>query len=170
MNKRVIFVMASALLMLGGCAREGMNFYRGTYGYALSGTMTCENIDSATIRVFDLSSEQGVMHIEPSGDGAVMTMKNFFGGVYVFDADISGKNISIRPATRRTSVSGKDITVSVSGSGYKTNDLIVCDLKYSGEDFYLVVTPEGEYITERSDTLNYRIKDSSVKLVASKEQ
>lgn len=170
MNKRVIFAAVAALLMLAGCAREGMNFYRGTYGYVLSGTMTCENVDSAVTRIFDLSSEQGIMHIEPAGDCAVLTLKSFLGGVDVLNADISGKNISIRPAKRRISVGGKEITVTVNGSGYKTNDLIVCDLKYTGEDFDIVVVSGEGLVVELLDTLHYKINDSSVNLVASKER
>lgn len=170
MNRKVIFSMAAVLMISAGCTKEGMNFFKGTYGYVLSGTITCENVDSTLTRVFDISSEQGIMHIEPVGIAAVMTLKNFLGGVEVFKADISGKNISILSSQRRISVGIGETTVTVSGSGYKTNDLIVCKLKYSSADFNILEITDSEYVVGKVDTVRYRIKDSSINLVASKEQ
>lgn len=100
------------------------------------------------------------MHIEPHGDGMVMTAKETLGGVTVFETTVSGTDISVKPLEKKVKIytdallqSDMFIDATVSGHGYKTGKLVVIEMDCSGPDF----TDGG---------VTYRIIGSDVKLVA----
>lgn len=138
-------MMAAVLLIaVTACKKEGPEFFRGRYGYSVSGTIKCEctTLEGDTEqRTFAVADEQGVMHIEPHGSQMVMTTKDIGGGVTVFDATVSGTEISTKPLAKRIKVrsggilSAEEIDVTVECSGYKSNGLIVMEMKISAPDF-----------------------------------
>lgn len=159
---------AAVLLMaLTACKKEGPGFFQGTYGYTISGTITCEYKDAEDEtqqqKKFSVKDEQGIMHIEPHGEGMVMTAKETLGGVTVFETTVSGTEISVKPLEKKVRIytdallqSNVSIDATVSGQGYKTGKLVVIEMKISGPDF----TDGG---------VTYRIIESDVKLVATEQ-
>lgn len=146
-NYRNLFHCAALLLSLAfavSCAKEGMDFFRGTYGYSTGGSLTLEYQDEETEEALEchasLVPETGIIHIEPKDSTAVLTMRSLVGQTQVFDAEIKGTEIELKPQKRTVSlnlqVDGledvQSVVLEVSGRGYKTNGLLVIEMKYEG--------------------------------------
>ena len=185
MKRYALALICLLASVLAGCNKEGTAFFRGTYGYTVSGTLECryelsssEDVKVADVKSFQLVDEQGIMHIEPHGDATVMTMKDYTGSVQVFDVEIDGRDITVKPHGRKvklrmdndirindedTGITLPDyvtVDVTVSGHGYKTGGLMVLELEYKGGTF-----EAGPVLTPTT----YTITGSSVDCVATRE-
>lgn len=186
MKKYAVELLGLLALVVTGCSKEGTGFFRGTYGYTISGTLECrydvepdsgEGTQTSTGN-FQLVDEQGIMHIEPHGDATVMTMKDYSGSVQVYDVEIDGKDITVKPHERKVKLIVTDdirvvdeetgislpecvtVDVTVSGHGYKTGELMVLELEYGGGTF-----EAGPALSRTT----YTIAGSSVSCVATRE-
>lgn len=179
--KKVIVACCAALVLFASCAKDGPKFFQGTYGYKISGSLECEYVDTVDSvpqklsRTLSLATEQGIMHVEPHGSGMVVTMSATGSDAYVFEASVSGTEITLSPIARKVTVvveanskqsesqsSGtvKSVDVTMRGTGYKTNGLMVMDLKCEGPDFT---------VEFRKDTVTYHITGCDVRCVANME-
>lgn len=170
MNIRKYIMIAAAAVSIAAfssCGKEGLPFFRGTYGYVTSGSLSCTEIDGDNPKPseYQLSSERGIMHIEGDDRNTILTMTSIGGEAVVFDAVIDGADITLRPQTRMVGVNVTSrstvIPVTVQGRGRKTAGIIVLDLEYSGAAFTVT-----EYASERS----YMISGSSVRCIATLQE
>lgn len=126
-------------------------------------------------RIIPLVMEQGIMHVEPHGGGMVVTMSATGQDAYVFDASVSGTEITLSPIKRKVRVMVesvpesselpsvqmvKSVDLTLRGTGYKSNGLMVLDFECTGEDFTV------ESLTAKT---TYHIVGSDVHCVANKE-
>ena len=176
---KIFLALSLAGLLLTGCKKEGIDFFRGVYGFKTSGALQCVTVgETPSPFVFPLLMEQGTMHCEPIGkDNAMVVTFNALGGnVVVFDADVQGNEITLKPVKRIVSITyelpkmfpiisdseiitpvAKEIGVTVSGNGTKYNGLIVFNLTYAGDDFE---------ISTQYGTMKFSIAGSRVESVA----
>lgn len=163
-----IFAAALIMMLLVSCSREGIDFFRGAYGYSLSGSLTCEDEDGNPDE-FSLIKEIGSIHIEPKGNYAVLTMDAVGGDVLVFDAEIDGDRITLLPISRMLTIEAKNdgltslksVQVTMSGSGCKTNGLLILDFVYSADPFSVEFEEDGDTVTKV-----YTIIQSNVNCIA----
>ena len=133
-----------SLVFAVSCAKDGINFFRGVYGYSTSGSLGLEYQDEETEEALECHAsivpETGIIHIEPKDGSAVLTMRSLVGQTQVFDAEIKGTEIELKPQKRTVSlnlqVDGledvQSVVLEASGRGYKTNGLLVLEMKYEG--------------------------------------
>ncbi len=170
MNIKKYIMIAAAVVSLAAfssCGKEGLPFFRGTYGYVTSGLLSCTETgaDYAGPVSYQLSSERGIMHIEGDERNTILTMTSIGGEAVVFDVVIDGADITLRPQTRMVGVNVTSrstvIPVTVQGTGRKTEDIIVLDLEYSGPDFT---------VTEYGEEHVYHIAGSTVRCIATLQE
>lgn len=162
--------IASALLLIG-CSGIPDRLIPGSYTYKISGALTLLSSDAAGSdeeqggslfkkepESFEISPEQGQMHILEDGDSLIVTFNNILGNADVTSATLkngtlklsgkSTKSIQINEGGLR-SWSGR---VFYGGSGKRYDDMLILDLDYSGQ-----ITVSGKSMT---------IVSSDVKCVA----
>ena len=153
---------------LSSCTKDGIESFRGSYGYSMSGYISCEDPDGNTAD-FTVSKEIGTMHIEPKGDAAILTMDTVGGDVLVFDANVDGDQITISPIERLLSIEPRDssitarktIPVSMGGHGSKTNGLIVLSIEFGCDPFTMNYMEEGSVVSRE-----YTISSCNVNCIA----
>ncbi len=161
----MIAAVVFALAAIVSCRKEGVPFFRGSYGYVTSGqlTLSYEEGDLSMTRECQIPRERGILRIEPKGGDAVVTMSSIGGDAVVFDAVVDGTDIELKPAERNVTltVGGDVVNVSmfVSGKGYKTNGLLVLDLTYKSVPF-----------TAGIDGNVYTVKSSKVSCIANLQE
>lgn len=173
--KKYISIAAAVVSLAAfcSCTKQGPAFFQGSYGFVTSGTLSCSyeeeneegNVEKKTIEC-PVAPERGVLRIEPTSDNAVLTMSTITGEALVFPAVIDGTQITLG-SVRRTvmlTVDGtqKQVTVDVSGKGYKTNGLLLLELSYKGEPF--IVSRQFR------DDVEYAIEGSNVNCVANYQE
>lgn len=174
--KKLLLTSFAAVVVLAGCTKSGPRYFEGDYGYAVSGSIACDAVtdeNPATTVTLSLTDEQGIMHVISHEGDMVMTTKSLGGSVTVWNIEVNGTDVTVKPFKRRVTVavprqgitSGvgdvlKTIDVNCSGSGYKSGRVIVLNLSYSGEPFEV---EDLDGVTE------YTIKSSDVRLVASEQ-
>lgn len=134
------FVLA-ALMLLGiiavsSCKKEGIDFFRGSYGYVTSGILTLKDTLDV-LSDYQLVNERGIMRIEEHRGQAVMTLSSVGGEAAVFDAELEGDSIKLSPLKRMVSVStgnaNRTFPMTVSGEGYKAGDMMVLKMYYESD-------------------------------------
>lgn len=143
----------------------------GSYSYKLSGTATIR--DGSNKEVVTLSDEMGQMDIiQLNKDSIKIVMNQMNGSVFVTDACVNGKNITMNPYTRSMRlytegteknlidaiIDGDDLNtgdyttydINIDGTGIRYDDIIIFELLYLGN--------------ERGG--NKKIVDSDVRIVA----
>lgn len=172
MNIKRCFLMAAALMSLAAftsCSKEGIGFFKGSYGFVTSGSVECAGEYDLPVIECPLLRESGTLRIEPKGNAAVLTMSSVLGDALVFDAVIEGTEITLKPVKRIITMEVqedvvdkiKTIPVTMSGKGYKTNGLMVLDISYTSDDFD-VNMKDGLCVV----AYKYRISGSNVSCVA----
>lgn len=167
--------IAAAVLSLAAfcsCSKQGVDFFRGSYGFVTSGMVTCSyeveteegEVETKEIEC-PVAPERGVLRIEPASDKAVLTMSTISGEALVFPAEINGTEISLGTVKRTVllSVDGtqKLVTVDVCGKGYKTNGLLLLELSYTGEPFT---------VSHIEEDVEYSIVKSNINCVANYQE
>ena len=170
-----------SLATFSSCTKEGADFFRGTYGYTLSGVLNCE-YDVTTLQEaedgsmeevtevrtadFQLVAGRGVMHLEPKGDAMVLTMSSIAGNTLGADARVNGTDVDVAKTKHSISVLVDGVVtaveVTLGGSGYKTNGLLVLDLKLEGTEF-----TASDLLGEETQ---YRVKGGSASCVATLQE
>lgn len=174
--KKLLFITLAAIVALAGCTKTGPRYFEGDYGYAVSGSIVCDAVteqEPARTVTLSLADEQGIMHVISHGADMVMTTKSLTGSVTVWNIEVSGTDVTVKPFKRRVTVavpregigSGvgdvlKTIDVTCSGRGYKSGKVIVLNLSYIGEPFEL---------EDLGGVTEYTIESSDVRLVASEQ-
>lgn len=166
--KKTILFLSIALAVLSSCTKTGVDFFRGAYGYSISGTLTCFDEEGETVDI-QLVKEMGSMHIEPNGETAILTMDAIGGDVLVFEAEIEGNTIELNPVNRNLNLEVKTSTLSrmvnvpvvMRGTGTKTNGLLVLSFKYSVQPFTVDFLEEGETVSK-----TYMVIGSNVNCIA----
>lgn len=171
-----------SLATFSSCTKEGADFFRGTYGYTMSGVLNCE-YDVTTLQEaedgsmeevtevrtadFQLVAGRGVMHLEPKGDGMVLTMSAVAGNTVVFDAKVNGTEITLSKTACKLDVlvNGEvvPVDVTVSASGYKTNGLLVLDMQFAQGTSFSRTDVWG-------DETQYMVKGGSASCVATLQE
>ncbi|MGN0202749.1 MAG: hypothetical protein ACI399_07595 [Candidatus Cryptobacteroides sp.] len=159
--KRLFINAAAALvsvLMLAGCAKDGVKGFEGRYSYKISGMVALlptayVNASEQEKQMMEASGitfsptwvplypEQGQMHINVKDSGedlVVVTFNDILGNVCVADAVIDSDNITFASGSGKTAVltdgSEKIASgfVTYSGSGDMYGNQIIISLTYQG--------------------------------------
>lgn len=159
-----IAAVVIALAAFVSCRKEGLPFFRGTYGFVTSGSVSCVCLDDgASAEPFDcqILPERGIMHVQGDKAGTILTMSSIIGEAMVFPVTIEGADIALAPQDRMVSISVDSrsvaIPVTVGGSGHKTGDIIVLNLDYQSGVF-TTEGPQGSH--------SYKLVGSNVRCVA----
>lgn len=165
--KKYIFTVAAVIVSIAAivsCAKEGLDFFRGVYGYVTGGSLTCVCLDEGASTdpiECQIASERGIIRIDADSRGAILTMSSIVGDALVFDAQIEGTDITLSPQKRMVtlSVESRSVTipVTVQGGGHKTGDIVVLNLEYDGDVFS---------IDDFTGSHSYDITGSSVTCIA----
>lgn len=179
----IMCLAAASVLVLGSCAKSGPAFMQGTYGYAVSGSVTCDAVvvdeqdpepepEQVTL---SMVPEQGIMHIEPLKNGnMVLTTKSLTGSVMVWNVKVDGTDLTLVPALQRLTLtfprtgivlSGettftRTVEAIVSGKGYKTGGMIVLELNLNGDGFE---------VTADDQTTEYTVTGTHLRMVANQQ-
>lgn len=163
-----IAAVVIALAAIVSCRKEGVPFFRGTYGFVTSGSVSCVCLDDgASPDPFDcqIPPERGIMHVQGDKAGTILTMSSILGEALVFPVTIEGTDIALAPQKRMISVSVDSrtvvIPVTVGGSGHKTGDIIVLNLEYQSDVF----TTE-----DIRSSHSYKVVGSNVRCVATYQE
>ena len=170
--KRIMSELTAILAVMAvfcSCTKEGEKLFRGNFSFKTSGSLTTEIIvetalDTTTSTQNSLiTTEQGQMDIISLGgdDGEMMVTMNVLNGdMRCFKATAKGSILELEPAeaTIKANIRNSTIamTVTVSGTAERYDNIVIFNLKYEGE--------------KTSETLNrtehIRIKDSEIRCVA----
>ena len=152
--RKLTSIVPLILLMLSvaSCTKEGTEKFEGEYTFKMGGTLTLAPVDTTGIDTMRLSlaSEMGQMKIttiDKEARLAIVTMDILGNGAVVLDATENDGRLELTPKERRTSIviSGmthSDADLTLSGYGERYEDMIVFNMKYSGEYVYRGVNYE----------------------------
>lgn len=152
---------AICIMSLSSCSKTLADTVCGTYHFKMSGNMLCNGQDiyddaSASIsQTFVLSSQTGQMHIVKEGDDLyLVTMSVMLGGdVMAFEATVSGDSINLKENEIIINIkeegdasskflSNTSVSLNLSGTGKKYDDMIMFEMKCNGSFWY-----DGIYFT-----------------------
>lgn len=158
--KRFLFAAALLLSLAAvsvSCTKEGPARFRGNYTFKTGGSLTVRPADdpeaeSSTVYLADESGQMDVLVADKSSGSMIITMNALGGSVTTFDATADGSVLSIYPQSRRVSLSllgssdavRPSVTVEVSGTGVRYDDVLILSLDYSGS--YSLAGTEYEII------------------------
>ncbi len=153
--------VASIVLSVSSCSKEGVKRFSGNYSFKTSGTITAmavsaEGTDDGTATAegdgtvtVNLTAESGQMTIVTSdkSDGEMIVAMNILGGdVITFNAKADDKTLTIEPFTRTltlhvgtifTDLVSVETTVTVSGEAQRYDSSLLFNLTYEGSYTHL---------------------------------
>lgn len=153
-----IIALSAVALFSVSCNKEGPKRFSGNYTFKTSGTITVREAgnESAELKVVSLFDESGQMDVVESGksEGGMLVAMNALGGsVVTFEAEASGKTLTITPFNRQLTVPFAEssgvvevvqpvATVTVSGYAERYADALLFWLDYTGSFVHGDVTYE----------------------------
>lgn len=150
-NIRIAIALATVILSAVSCKKTGNQLFKGYYSFKTSGTLTIEaKTDKETEEgeeetpityTINLSNENGQMNIldVDAKDGKMaLTMNIVSGPVVVTEATTNDKKLTVSPFERILTLkdengSNLEMTVTISGTGQKLDNMVMIDLIYSGQ-------------------------------------
>lgn len=151
------------------CTKEGEKLFKGNFSFKTSGSLTTEvTVETpldTSIAIFNsaIATEQGQMDIISLGgdNGEMMiTMNVLNGDMRCFKATAKGSILELEPTEAHIKADIKNsttaLTVTVSGTAERYDNIIIFNLKYEGE--------KSSEIVGRTEHI--KIKDSDIRCVA----
>lgn len=166
MKPKIIIPLAcmAVLILLTSCHKEGIETFRGSYTYKISGTLTLAAPAEAggDTQTRALVPEQGQMNIavkDKAANKVIVSWNDIMGNVSTSDASIQGSRISLAGGDKTVQLSsdgshplGGSGFIKFGGEGDQYDNMLIIHMKYDGE-----ITLDGTPMT---------IIDSDIQCVA----